>query len=119
MVPVNMHNTSMALEMHRRQRTTRLHADGAFFFALRGGRLAVRTPGVHPGNVSSNLAPRAIKSGTVIVGAMPAPSHPPRDWAPEFPTVSNIAISDRFCTALSPNVTDWARHARTSPRQAD
>src|SRR5438105_10599838 len=84
-----------------------------------GGRLAVRTPGVHPGNVSSNLAPRAIISGTVIVGAMAAPSRPPRDWAPRYPTVCNITASARICTARSLNVSDWARHEYPSPRQAD
>jgi hypothetical protein len=44
-----------------------------------------------------------------MVAAATAPDLQPRDWAPEYPTVSNIAITARKCTALSP-MTDWARH---------
>jgi hypothetical protein len=94
---------------------------GEAFFYLGGDRLEVRTPGVHPGNVSSKLAPRALTSGTVTVGAAAAPDLPPRDWAPELPIVSNIAIPEglfhRAPNTL--NVTDWARHEHPSSRQAN
>lgn len=92
------------------------HREGAFS-CLGGDRLAVRTRGVHPRNVSSNLAPRTISSGTVIAGTTAAPDLQPRDWAPEYPTVANIARAARnfHLATLSHNVSDWARHEYPLP----
>src|SRR5579871_2365894 len=60
-------------------------------------------------------------SGTVTVGAAAAPDLQPRDWAPWYPTVANIAATSRFfhCAPQSPNVSDWARHEYPSSRQAN
>src|SRR5262249_52152059 len=81
-MPAFMHNAGMANAMPATERPTRLTADGAFFVC--GGRLVVRTPGVHPGNVSSNLAPRT--KWDPAVGSSPAPCLSPRDWAPKRST---------------------------------
>ena len=43
--------------------------------------------------------PRVI-SGTDPVAAASAPCRPPRDWAPEFPTVGNIRLSGRHFHAV-------------------
>jgi hypothetical protein len=45
-----------------------------------------------------------------------APSLQPRDWAPWYPTVSNIARTARnfHLATLSHNVSDWARHEQPS-----
>lgn len=100
----------LSTSIHERQRPIRLPPDEAFFF-VGGDRLAVRTRGVHPRNVSSILAPRAITSGTACVAAPTAPDRQPRDWAPEYPTVANIAASAAFRhRAPSLNTSDWARH---------
>ena len=99
------------LSIQTKERPTRLLADEAFFFVRGGDRLAVRTRRVHLRNVSSSLAPRTITSGTVIVGAMAAPDLQPRDWAPEYPTVANIAaLAAFFHRAPSLNMSDWAPH---------
>lgn len=86
-------------------------------FLLGGNRLAVRTRWLRHRNVSSNLAPRANQSGTVPVAAVAAPDRQPRDWAPRYPTVRNIARAGRnfHLATLSHNVSDWARHERSLP----
>src|SRR5579863_10426537 len=114
---------SMHRELQSQERPTRLQADEAFFFVRRGDRLAVRTRGVHPRNVSSNLAPRTIVvSGTVTVSAATAPDHQPRDLAPKKMTASrNIAPNRSIFHAAAdfPQMTDLARHEYPSPRQAN
>src|SRR5205814_1993791 len=66
-------------------------AGETFFVAMRGGRLAVRTPGVHPGNLSSSLSPCTIVvSGTATVSAVTAPCLSPWDSAPRQSTGTNI-----------------------------
>jgi hypothetical protein len=103
------------------ERPTRFPADGAFFVAQRGGRLAVKDAGgtsrkrqFEPGS------PRQI-SGTVSAPTLAAPCRQPRDSAPWYPTVGNIAPSVRFFhrVAGSPNMTDSARHEYPLSRQAD
>src|SRR5271154_1727603 len=104
----------MLSSIHNAERPTRISADGAFFFVLRGDRLAVRTRGVHPRNVSSNLAPCTIVvGGTVTVSAATAPDHQPRDLAPKKMTASRNIAPNRsiFHTAAHfPQMTDLARH---------
>src|SRR5579872_629631 len=106
-----MYYGGMAQGNHPGECPTRLQADGAFFFVPRGDRLAVRTRWLRHRNVSSNLAPRAI-SGPVAAETAASPCRQPRDWAPEYPTVTNIARADRnfHLATLSHNVSDWARH---------
>src|ERR1700722_15196359 len=106
-----------------RERPTRRQADGAYFIVRRGDRLAVRTRGVHPRNVSSNLALRTIVvSGTVAVSAATAPDHQPRDLAPKKMTASlNVARNRSIFhpAAYLPQMSDLARHEQSSPRQAN
>lgn len=113
----------MLSSIHRQEYPTRLPADGVFFFVLSGDRLAVRTRGVHPRNVSSNLAPRTIVvSGTVTVSAATAPDHQPRDLAPKKMTASRNIAPNRsiFHTAAHfPQMSDLARHEHPSSRQAN
>src|SRR5271156_6719751 len=98
------------------------HREGAFS-CLGGDRLAVRTRGVHPRNVSSNLAPCTIVvSGTVTVSAATAPDHQPRDLAPKKMTASRNIAPNRsiFHTAAHfPQMSDLARHEQSPPRQAN
>src|SRR5579863_802635 len=118
-----MHNAGMTMRMLTTKRPTRLQADGAFFFASSGDRLAVRTRGVHPRNVSSNLAPRTIVvSGTDAAETAPAPDHQPRDLAPKKMTASRNIAPNRsgFQNAAHfPQMTDLARHEHPSSRQAN
>src|ERR1700722_19499837 len=113
-----MHNAGMAKEMHKQQRPTCGDAGGAFLY-VRGDRLAVRTRGVHPRNVSSNLAPCTI-SGPVAVEAAASPCLQPRDCAPWHPTVANIAATARFFHSAAQSLNaDCARHEYPSSRQAN
>lgn len=109
--------------VHSQERPTRLRTDRALFFVSGGDRLAVRTRGVHPRNVSSNLAPRTIVvSGTVTVSAGTAPDHQPRDLAPKKMTTSHNIARNRsifHAAAHFPQMTDLARHEYPSPQQAD
>jgi hypothetical protein len=57
--PPGVKHIRAMLSIYTQERPTRLPADEAFF-CVRGGRLVVRTPGVHPGTVSSNLSPRRV-----------------------------------------------------------
>jgi hypothetical protein len=52
--PGMWHNASMVMEMHR---------DGGQFFAVSAEVERSRIPGVHPGNISSNLAPHVSQWG--------------------------------------------------------
>src|ERR1700722_14395205 len=101
-----------------RERPTRRQADGAYFIVRRGDRLAVRTRGVHPRNVSSNLAPRTIVvSGTVTVSAATAPDHQPRDLAPKKMTTSRNIAQNRSIfqnAGRFPQMSDLARHEQPS-----
>lgn len=110
------------MEMRKQQRPTCGDAGGAFLY-VRGDRLAVRTRGVHPRNVSSNLAPRAIVvSGTVTAETATAPDHQPRDLAPrKMTTPRNIThgVSVFQNAAHFPQVTDLARHEYPLPRPAN
>ena len=98
-------------------------AGEAFLFVVGGVRLVVRTPGVHPGNVSSILAPRAIVfSGADTAGTVPTPDHQPRDLTPKKMTASrNIASNGLiFHTAVhTPQMTDLTRHEYPFPRKAN
>jgi hypothetical protein len=113
----------MLSSIHRQERPTRQQADEAFFFVGRGDRLAVRTRGVHPRNVSSNLALRTIVvSGTVTVEAATAPDHQPRDLAPKKMTTSRNIAQNRSIfhpAAQFPQMSDLARHELPLPRQTD
>ena len=108
------HSPDMLSIAHQDERPTRFPAGRAFFFVRRGDRLAVRTRGVHPRNVSSNLALRSIEvSGTVTVSAATAPDHQPRDLAPKKMTTRRNIAPNRsiFHTAAHfPQMTDLARH---------
>ena len=91
---------------------------------MRGGvRLVVRTPGVHPGNVSSILAPRTIVvSGADAAETAPTPDHQPRDLTPKKMTASrNIALNGSFFHSAdhAPQMTDLTRHEYPSPRKAN
>jgi hypothetical protein len=122
-VPATVHNAGMTLGMLTLQRPTRFSADGALFFASCGDRLAVRTRGVHPRNVSSNLAPRTIVvSGTATAETVTAPDHQPRDLAPKKMTASrNIAPNRSIFQNAGhfPQMSDLARHEQPLPRQTD
>ena len=81
----------MHKEARKQKRPIRRQADEAFFFVQRGDRLAVKDAVVtspkrqfEPGSLHQT-------GGTVIVGAMAAPDLQPRDCAPWYPTVANIA----------------------------
>jgi hypothetical protein len=104
------------------KRPTCVNAGGALF-VMGGDRLAVRTRGVHPRNVSSNLALRTIVvSGTVTVSAATAPDHQPRDLAPKKMTaLRNIAPNRSVFqnAAHLPKMSDLARHEYPLPRQAN
>ena len=110
-----MHNDLPNLE-----RPTRLQADGAFF-AVRGDRLADKDAVTTPRKRQCEPGSPHQSSGTVIVEAMAAPDLQPRDCAPWYPTVANIADTDRIFhrAAQSPNLTDCARHEQPHPRQAN
>lgn len=112
----------MVNTLRKQKRPFSVTREGAFF-AVGGGRLVVRTPGVHPGNVSSILAPRAIVfSGADAALTAPTPDHQPRDWAPRKMTASrNIAHRRSLFqnAAYSPNMVDWARHEQPLPRKAN
>src|ERR1043166_7801691 len=110
----------MKPRFYETKRPTRFLADEALL-RVGGGRLAVRTPGVHPGNVSSNLAPRAISSGPVTAGTETSPCPQPRDWAPRCQTVSNISLFGRFFyrAARSFNMSDWARREHPLSQSAN
>lgn len=111
----------MQMAVHMQKRPNRLQAEGALFVVCGRGSSSGQGRGAYITETpSSILAPRTIiTSGTVSVAAATAPDLQPRDWAPEYPTVSNIAITARNCTGQSPNMLDWARHEHPSPRQAD
>jgi hypothetical protein len=103
------------------KRPTRLQADEAFFVVHSGDRLVVKDAEVtSPKRQFEPGSPHHV-SGTVTVGAAAAPDLQPRDWAPWYPTVANIALTARIfhSAAHSPNVTDWARHEQPSSRQAN
>lgn len=111
--------------MHRglpnRKHPIRLQADGVFFFVRSGDRLVVKDAVVtSPKRQFEPGSPRQV-SGTVIAGTMAAPDLQPRDCAPWYPTVANIAAIGRFfhSAAQSPKMTDCARHEQPSPRQAN
>jgi hypothetical protein len=91
---------------------TRLAADGVFFFVPCGDRLAVKDAGAtSPKRQFEPGSPHQI-GGTVIVGAMAAPSHQPWDCGPWYPIVANITATALIfhCTAQSLNMTDCGRH---------
>lgn len=96
---------------------------GEAFFVCGGVRLVVRTPGVHPGNVSSILAPRAIVfSGADAALTAPTPDHQPRDLTPKKMTASrNIASNGLiFHSAVhTPQMSDLTRHEHSLPRPAN
>jgi hypothetical protein len=112
----------MAKETHRQQRPTCGDAGGALFVVC-GDRLAVRTRGVHPRNVSSNLAPCTIVvSGTATAETVTAPDHQPRDLAPKKMTTQRNIAPNRsiFHTAAQPpQMSDLARHEQPSSRQTN
>lgn len=56
-------------------------------------------------------------SGPVAARTAASPCHQPRDWAPWYPTVRNIARTARnfHLATLSHNVSDWARHEYPLP----
>ena len=114
---------AMLSSVHKQERPNRFQAAEALFFVGRGDRLAVRTRGVHPRNVSSNLALRTIVvSGTVTVSAATAPDHQPRDLAPKkMTTPRNIAQNRSIFQNAGrfPQMSDLARHELPHPRQAN
>jgi hypothetical protein len=116
-------HTRIMLSMAPKQERLPCRKAGEALLYFRGDRLAVRTRGVHPRNVSSNLALRTIVvSGTVTVEAATAPDHQPRDLAPRKTTASrNIAQSASVFqnAAHFPKMSDLARHAHPLPRQAN
>jgi hypothetical protein len=117
------HNCKMLSSIHNAERPTRLPADEAFFFVQCGDRLAVRTRGVHPRNVSSNLAPCTIVvSGTATAETVTAPDHQPRDLAPTKMTTPRIIApnwSIFHTVAHYPQMSDLARHEPPLPRQTN
>lgn len=110
----------MLLELRQKRSTCQMAGEA---FLSGGDRLAVRTRGVHPRNVSSNLAPCAIVvSGTATAETVTAPDHQPRDLAPKKMTASHNIAQNRsiFHTAANfPQMSDLARHEQPSPRQAN
>lgn len=118
-----MYNAGMTIGMLTYERLACGYIAGEAFFVCGGVRLVVRTPGVHPGNVSSILAPRAIVfSGANAAETASAPDHQPRDLTPKKMTASrNIAPSSSiFHTAVhAPQVTDLTRHEYPFPRKAN
>src|SRR5215211_5819865 len=95
---------------------------GGALFVLSEGRLAVRTRGVHPRNLSSSLSPRTIVvvSGTAPAETVTAPCLSPRDWAPKRSTGTNISLLSRFRQRTSSHkMSDWARREQLIPRKAD
>jgi hypothetical protein len=112
----------MAENRHLAKHPTRFSADGVFFFERCGDRLAVRTRGVHPRNVSSNLAPCTIVvSGTATAETVTAPDHQPRDLAPKKMTASRNIAQNRSIfqnAGRFPQMSDLARHEQPFSRQA-
>lgn len=103
----------------QKERPTCVNAGGALF-VWGGGRLEVRTPGLHPGNPSSILGPRTKLSGTVAALTATAPDHQPRDWTPRKMTASgNIRSNGLFFQNAVPsiNITDWTRYERSLARK--
>src|ERR1700683_2964692 len=97
------------------------HREGAFL-CLSGDRLAVRTRGVHPRNVSSNLAPRTIIKWDRAVGSSPAPDHQPRDLAPKKMTASRNIAPNRSIfqnAGRFPKRSDLPRHEQPITRPTD
>src|SRR5437016_3436731 len=112
----------MPLRMHQKERPTCGTAGEALL--LCGGRLAVRTRGVHPRNVSSNLAPRTVvvTSGAVLLeAARPPIINPGIEPRSRMTVLRNIArhrlIFQR--SGSSHSVTDRALHEHPLPRQAN
>ena len=117
------HYKNMLSIIHKGKRPTRRQAGGVLFFVRCGDRLVVRTRGVHPRNVSSNLAPRTIVvSGTATAETVTAPDHQPRDLAPKKMTASRNITQNRSIfqnAGRFPQMSDLARHEQPSSRQAD
>jgi hypothetical protein len=113
----------MKLSLRNKKRLACGYIAGKALFVMGGDRLAVRTRGVHPRNVSSNLAPRTIVvSGTATAETVTAPDHQPRDLAPKKMTASRNIAPNRsiFHTAAHlPQMSDLARYEQPSPRQAN
>jgi hypothetical protein len=114
---------AMYQAIQKQERPTRFQADGALFFVRCGDRLAVRTRGVHPRNVSSNLAPCTIVvSGTATAETVTAPDHQPRDLAPKKMTaLRNIAQNRSIFQNAGrfPQMSDLARHELPLSRKAN
>lgn len=109
----------MLLSLSKHKRPTCVNAGGALF-VWGGGRLEVRTPGLHPGNPSSILGLRTKLSGIAAALTAAIPDHQPRDWTPrKMTTSSNILSNGLFFqnAVLSFNITDWARYERSFTRK--
>ncbi len=111
----------MRKDQAKSRRPTRLQADGAFFFAACGDRLAVKD--ARDTSAKRQFEPGSLHQlgGTVPVAAVAAPSHQPWDCGPWYPTVANIAATALIFHSATPslNVTDCGRHEYPSSRQAN
>lgn len=107
--------------VHRQKRLTCGYIAGEALFVVGGDRLAVKDAArTQPKRQFKPGSPHQV-SGTVIVGAMAAPDRQPRDWAPRYPTVANIAPTawNFHLATLSHNLSDWARHEYPRKIQAN
>src|SRR6266508_112099 len=111
-----VHNAGMTNWMLATERPTCRSAGGAFF-ALGGGRLAVKDAGTtppkrqfEPGSPHHSVV---VTSGTGAAETAPAPDHQPRDLAPRKMTASNnLTVRGSFFqnAVQFPQMTDLARH---------
>lgn len=102
----------MLSSIHRQGRLASGYIAGEAFSFAGGDRLGVKDAwGTSRKRQFEAGSPRQL-SGTVPVAAVAAPDLQPRDWAPWYPTVTNIARTARnfHLATLSHNVSDWARH---------
>ena len=117
------HDPYMLSSIHKHERLTCGYIAGEAFSYVGGDRLAVRTRGVHPRNVSSNLAPCTIVvSGTATAETVTAPDHQPRDLAPKKMTASRNIAQNRSVfqnAGRFPQMSDLARHEYPPSRQAN